>query len=326
MKSLTVDKRVVSARHPEIGAGLGDGTSLPRTGSGGTLERRTPKEAAAQFAERASLFSGKIFVNLVVYADESGTHDRMAKQPGSEAAVFGGYIGDVTEDWILFNWEWQSVLEKYKIKHFHCREFFSLKGSEHNPESPYYKWGELKRDTFLFELAAAAGDQYPVGAMFNLKDYVKNKESEDPYPFVFHTFFSDVHRALRLQWPGNTGPVSFFLDNNNADWISTFREVFNKWKIHEPRFDSFTFADDRTCLPLQAADLIAYRVRKGALRHLETRVKVRPCLLDHFLFRRRDRDPKQKRDTAQWRQSAARAARRSRDEKFAVKLPEATIG
>jgi hypothetical protein len=259
-------------------------------------------------------------VNLVVYADESGTHDRLAAQPGSEAPVFGGYIGDV-RDWKLFCWQWQSVLEKYKIQHFHCREFFSLKDSERNPESPYYQWGELKRDTFLFELAAVAGDQFPVGGMMNLKDYVKNKETEEPYQHVFHTFFDDVKRALQSHWPGNNDPVSFFLDkNNNAEWIKTFRDVFNKWKTAEPRFATFAFADDINCLPLQAADLIAYRVRKGALRHLETRLKVKPSLLDHFLFRRRDRDPKKKRDAAQWRLSAPRAANKTREEKFAVQL------
>src|SRR5882757_1781862 len=80
------------------------------------------KQAYARFRECASLFSGNIFVNLIVYADESGTHDEKAILPGSEAPVFGGYIADVRR-WKLSVMHWQSVLEKYRVPYFHFREF-----------------------------------------------------------------------------------------------------------------------------------------------------------------------------------------------------------
>jgi len=109
-------------------------------------------------------------MDLIVYADESGTHDRLAKLPGSEAPVFGGYIGDA-RDWKLFCLHRQSVLKKYDVPYFHYREFAPILESRNDSNSPYYQSSDLRRDTFLFELAAVAGEQVPVGAIFNLKDY-----------------------------------------------------------------------------------------------------------------------------------------------------------
>ncbi|HEY3862776.1 MAG TPA: hypothetical protein VGO59_12900 [Verrucomicrobiae bacterium] len=190
----------------------------------------------------------------------------------------------------------------------------------------YYKWGNLRRDTFLFELAAVAGEQVPIGGMIHLKDYVDSGEKDYPYQYVFDAFFQNVCDMLKTHWPQNTDPVSFFMDNNEAKWIGCFRDVFDKWQTKEPRFSSFTFVtkNNPVCenparMPLQAADLIAYRVRKGAQKHLETRLALEPCLLDHFLFRHQDQ--KLVRDIMQYRKSAVRAASKSWDEKFAVKLP-----
>jgi hypothetical protein len=180
----------------------------------------------------------------------------------------------------------------------------------------------MQRDTFLFELAAVAGGQVPVGAMINLKDYVNQGETDYPFHYVFHTFFDNVEEMLRLHWPSNRDSVSFFLDKNDAEWIRCFRDVFKKRKIIEPRFSSFAFVDDERDpkhLPLQAADLISYRVRKGALKHMETRLKLEPCLLDHFLFRHRD--PNIPRDITEYRKSAQRAASKSWEEKFSIRLP-----
>src|SRR5437867_8846136 len=135
----------------------------------GMIIKRTAQEASFQFAKWASLFQGNIFVNLIAYADDSGTHDEHGKQPGSEAPVFGGYIGDI-KDWKLFCWRWQSVLNNYKVPYFHYREF-SNRAAAKNPSNPYHKWSETQRDAFLFELAAIAGAQVPVGGMVNLKSY-----------------------------------------------------------------------------------------------------------------------------------------------------------
>ena len=100
---------------------------------------RTGREASAKFAEWTSLFSGKIFVTLTVYLDESGTHDPTGNLTGSEAPVFGGYM-DTVDRWQIFRMHWKSVLDKYDVKYFHYRE---LVYESKKPKSPYFGFFEV---------------------------------------------------------------------------------------------------------------------------------------------------------------------------------------
>jgi hypothetical protein len=267
-----------------------------------------------RFAQRASLFSGKLFVNLIAYADDSGTHDETGRQTGSEAPVFGGYIGDI-KDWKLFCWRWQAVLDRYKVPYFHYREFANRHSAD-KPNSPYHGWSDLRRDTFLFELAAIAGAQIPVGGLFNLKDYRQGGGTEYPYRYPFNTFLENVVKALSMHWPGTKEPVTFFFDQStDPRWSTSVAKVFADWKAKEPRFSEYSFGDMRKHLPLQAADLLSYRVRRRALLRLESGIGVEPSLLDHYLFRYRD--PKRKKgDTPQFIRYAPKAAQCKRDLKM----------
>ena len=47
-------------------------------------------------------------MKVIVYADESGTHDKAGMEPGSEVAVTAGYAGKV-DGWIKFCKDWQAV-------------------------------------------------------------------------------------------------------------------------------------------------------------------------------------------------------------------------
>src|ERR1017187_9261819 len=78
---------------------------------------RSAKEASAKFSEWTTLFSGKIFVTLTVYADETGTHDPHGKLPGSEAPVFGGFM-ETVDEWVVFIKNWASVLDKTDAQFF----------------------------------------------------------------------------------------------------------------------------------------------------------------------------------------------------------------
>ena len=88
----------------------------------GIIAGRTPKEAVAQFADWASIFSGKLFAMIVAYADESGTHDRTGQQPGASTATIGGYIG-LFDDWRKFDSEWKDVLTEYSVPAFHFKDW-----------------------------------------------------------------------------------------------------------------------------------------------------------------------------------------------------------
>ena len=61
-------------------------------------------------------------MHLVVYADESGTHDKTGKQNGAREATVAG-IAALRDDWIQFCKEWQRVLDKYGAPYFHYKEW-----------------------------------------------------------------------------------------------------------------------------------------------------------------------------------------------------------
>src|SRR6266404_6314054 len=80
------------------------------------------RKAGAEFAEWASLFPEGVFVHLVVYADESGTHDKTGKEPGAREATIAG-IAALREDWIPFCAQWAKVLKVYRVPYFHYSEW-----------------------------------------------------------------------------------------------------------------------------------------------------------------------------------------------------------
>lgn len=209
-------------------------------------------------------------MSLVVYADDSGTHDPTGRLVGSEAPVFGGYMSD-TDGWASFTRDWESVLRSYKVPYFHWREFNKKNVMREGAASPYHGWGDVRRLTFLFELAAVAGWQVPVGAMIQLQDYVKPPGDQHPWRTAFDIFFGNTQSAIRSNWPGNNDAVTFILDQtNNEEWVKHFIAEFNIWKLKEPRFKDYAFGDkkDERHLPLQAADLISAAIRRKSLLRL----------------------------------------------------------
>jgi hypothetical protein len=80
-------------------------------------------------------------VNIIVYADESGTHDLSSKQDGSKVAVLAGYAG-LADDWINFCGRWQIVLNEYKVSEFHFSEFADQINSSKDPSWPYFGWSK----------------------------------------------------------------------------------------------------------------------------------------------------------------------------------------
>jgi len=250
-------------------------------------------------------------MSLIAYADESGTHDELGLQPGSEAPVFGGFIAD-QDSWIKFRWHWASVLAKYTVPYFHYRELSQLTTG----------WTQLKQDTFLFELAAVAGAHVPVGSMINLRSYRKSGGTDYAYQFVFERFFADVQLELNSRWPKPSQTVTIILDqNSNKKWISHFAATFEDWQKKDARFKKYIFGDkkDPAHAPLQAADLIAYRVRKRAHRRLESGKPQEKYLFDTVLFRAIHAKPKAGQRVmgiSALRNKAAEFASRDRTETF----------
>jgi len=249
-----------------------------------------------------ALFSGKLLVNITVYADESGTHDTKGKQPGSQIATIGGYAG-FNDDWIKFCGEWQAELDTYCVPYFHFSDFADKKRRAEDKNFPYYGWNAERLDAFLYGMASIAGNRvrFPFGPSLNLVVFnepdtkndlrkiglseVQINSSYIVYMACFHEFFDLFLEDLRIRLPDFNESISFvFEQNTDVWWDIAAHEMFKLFKQKDSRLDAIMFGDKRKFLPLQAADMIAYRLHQRKMNELKTGKEDIWKPLDHLLW------------------------------------------
>lgn len=250
-------------------------------------------------------------MNLIVYADESGTHDFSATQPGSRVALLAGYAG-FADDRIKFSAEWQAALNKYEIEVFHFSEYADKRNSASDPTWPYYGWDEKCRKDYLLELATIAGNRvrFPFSPSLELVKYnnpgIKREirdlllshgcsaESVDetvngpyiPYCALFHDFFKLFLEEVSLRKPAFNDSISFVFDRKDGDisWQRAAGKMFAVFASQDSRLLAPRFGDKRQFLPLQAADMIAYRMHQIRERQVKTDKDHAFVKLDYLLW------------------------------------------
>ena len=100
-------------------------------------------------------------------------------------------------------------------------------------------------------------------------------------------FFRICHRETFYKWGDFKCPVSFFFDQKkgDSDWIADMYEVFYSFKEKDKRMSAIAFADkkQKPHFPLQAADMLAYRLRQIACRLGD--YSFTPACLDRLLLK-----------------------------------------
>ena|ERR1035437_1122022 len=253
---------------------------------GGILKRSTPKEAADQFAQWASLFSGNLFVKIAAYLDESGRHDRTGRQKGSAQIVVAGWL-DWRENWTVFCKEWEAVLADFGAPYFHFSEWADASAvvrNKHRPPSdfaknPYGGWGLSKLDRFLYALAdiAGSGKKVILGGFISSRDFDEARKHSayrrltpthgDPYRECLLRFFDRFSADVSAEWPYWSDSVTLFFDqNDDPTWNHAVYDAFILAKKRDPRIAELAFVDKKIMphLPLQAADMLAYRIHQHA--------------------------------------------------------------
>jgi len=261
-----------------------------------------------RFAEWASLFAGKLFVKVIAYVDESGTHDKSGKLQGSSEVVIAGLVA-WREDWIKFCESWQSVLNKYAVPYFHFREWTAASRvaggridlSKDFKRNPYQGWTTGCLDAFLFELAeiAGAGNKVVVGGWINTSQFHKAKTDKtinpetvpsggDPYKHCANQFFKNLSKDILSAWPFWEEPVSIFFDlTDNKGWRHAISDAHDLARQKDPLIKELTFADKKEPdnFPLQAADMVVYRFRQLAERFNKGKFPTQPSNLDKLLLK-----------------------------------------
>jgi hypothetical protein len=258
------------------------------------------EEARRRYVEFSSLFHERLHLNLVAYVDESGTHDPTGKQLGSETLVIAGWVA-WQDEWETFCVDWQEVLNRFNVPALHMRELNNIDRLT-NPRSPYFGWDQKKIDEFLGELIPIARDGTCLGVvgLLSVRDYnnvvgERFKTTFDhPYFFAFQLFFDSFLDAIEKTPFARQFPVgeqiATFLDQQEEFGERAYAafQDFKREKDFQNRMGSITFADHRKCLPLQAADLLAYRMRKMFTRKLQGLKPINSKSWDDALCARRN--------------------------------------
>jgi hypothetical protein len=152
-------------------------------------------------------------------------------------------------------------------------------------------------DSFLYDLArvAAEGSKVPVGGYVDTRGYnefLKQTPAEqmrNPHQGGVSYFYSSVIDAVTDRWPKLQWPISFFFDQTeDLEWRNAITAVHQTWKGRNSRIKEISFADkkDPEHYPLQAADLVAYRLRQIAGKFCKYDPKIPDSMpkLDRILF------------------------------------------
>lgn len=198
--------------------------------------------------------------------------------------TMGGYIGEPA-DWASFELRWDAVLRAFEVPYLHMKEF----GAPDNSIYGHIKADREKELDFMAALVDAIrhGPRASIAATVILSDLdafnQKNGLRLDPYSMGIYACLLQMRSYFPGQEidvvvdkfeaaPSRIAKALSYLETHNEP---TGRDLFNTTSLG---------ADElwRTIFPLQAADLIAWEVRK----YRTERTSFRPSSLDV----RRDRN------------------------------------
>ena len=217
-------------------------------------------------------------MGITLYGDESGTHDETGIEQGSEVAIVAGFLAR-SEHWEIFTEKWVSVLDEFSIPAFHMNEFVDPRGEE-KTAWPYKGWSREKCDEFVMRLVRVARDYTLLGfgGAVSVRDYDEvvpehlKKDTQHPYHFALQNLFDNVITTFADSLPLMLLPheqVDFSFEQQD-EFEKKALEMFAKVKKrdHTNRLGSIAFVPKGLFRAHEAADLIAYRMRKVITRRV----------------------------------------------------------
>lgn len=237
-----------------------------------------PAHAGRKFGDFVSILPEDWIISVNLYVDESGIDGT------SKVVSVGGYIGR-RQEWQRFCVRWSQVLARYKVPSLHTVEFMNEELIERNPTSPYRGWSADKREQYILDLASVAKEHthYAIVSLVGVRDYntvfpdFLKQHIGNPYYFCLQGLFEIVLHDWNRMYPRHRPrytretSVGFIFEKNlefNARTITMFNSV-SQFKDRDRRMGAIAFATKEEAIPLQAADLVTYRMRKIITQKLE---------------------------------------------------------
>ena len=205
--------------------------------------------------------------SLVVelFFDDSG-HERLTNE---SFLCLAGYMG-IDKWWLPFVDEWQKTLTAHNMNYLHMRELVHLQG-------PYKKWTLEQRNEVLNDFIEIVRDRktsiFPVSvtmdisAWQNLPDTTKKRFGVNADSFCFMRLIAGAIRIMTLCNPMDY--IHIVTDTNPefaAKRFNLYSALMGAFPKLTARCSAFTFANCEIYTPLQAADLLAWTIRKELIQ------------------------------------------------------------
>jgi hypothetical protein len=199
---------------------------------------------------------------MLAYFDASGS---MGDSP---VFVMAGYIGR-SADWERFTPEWQAGLETPKaIDYFKMSEAWARRGEFHG-------WHTEDRDSRL-KLLAPIVNRHAIASVISVvpinswkRHFVgrlDNSYHDRPYYFAFHGIISNAVKYLHAK--SIKEKIDCIFDSEGGEPIAEIIDGFSRYAEMAPNHlkeyigDPPVFRDEKEILPLQAADMLAWHIRR----------------------------------------------------------------
>ena len=213
---------------------------------------------------------------LQAYIDDS-----ISDQP--PIFVQAGYIAPA-EKWAAFSNKWQAVLDiEPRLEYFKMKEAWALRGQ-------FDGWSEERRNERL-EMLYRVIEEFVTGSFYIgfRPDALKRafamfpKKFGHPYYFSVPRLMADVGRNLE-SFGLPIGPVDFVFDTQ----LHEKRHLIASWEWGTPRAkpnppelgvilsNAPSFQDDKKVLPLQAADFLAWWLRRNFAAQATNKEVLKP--------------------------------------------------
>jgi len=225
-----------------------------------SLATETIRGLACGFSEQVR--RRRCMVVLQGFVDESGKG--LGKKDGNVYAL-AGFVSTAPL-WEEFSSDWERIcLQDPKTPDFHMRHAHRLK---------QYKWTEAERDKRIGELVGLIRSkaQYRIDAVLGKPNYerlVREKipeQIDDPYFVLFYNVILAMAEFMDLL--GIDGTVDFIFDQQDilveqkcVGWYGWIRDHVAS-RVKRRLGSTPIFRPDNKVLPLKAADLFAWQIRR----------------------------------------------------------------
>jgi hypothetical protein len=198
---------------------------------------------------------------LKAYFDDSGDQD----DPQNLSASLGGYVG-IVDNWQYFEKEWKKALHDHGVPYLHMKEFAHFKG-------PFQKYetDDKGRIALLKSLIKVITNSQLEGVvsgvdLYDLREFNKHNKIEDQVDAYALNLYTCMW-IISARWPKSI--VEVILDKTNdiykkipkaLNYAEADKYYYNYDYIQiNPLNKHLTFKE---IIPIQAADLLAWEVRK----------------------------------------------------------------